>query len=162
RTFEELSGEVVQSTAFVCENGNDIKTGTYFRLVDYRNNTEKEAQFSKRNNRYTNIPQSNFEEIPGSPIAYWISANLREIFKNGILSYYAPVRKGIDTGKNDIFLRFWYEVSCQNLSLLDSDKKWFIYIKGGSLRKWYGNVDLVVNWENDGYEIRNFKGSTIR
>src|SRR5690606_32269698 len=105
RTFEELSGEVVQSTAFVCENGNDIKIGTYFRLVDYRNNTEKEAQFSKRNNRYTNIPQSNFEEIPGSPIAYWISANLREIFKNGILSYYAPVRKGIDTGKNDIFLR---------------------------------------------------------
>src|SRR5690606_13098890 len=109
RTFEELSGEVVQSTAFVCENGNDIKAGTYFRLVDYRNNTEKEAQFLKRNNQYPNIPQTNFEKIPGSPIAYWIKPWEVDAFSSEkSFDAFASPSKGMMPGSS--FLLFNWEV----------------------------------------------------
>ena len=94
--------------------------------------------------------------------AYWVSETIRNIFKIGILSDFVPVRKGIDTGKNELFLRFWHEVSFSKFSHLSFERKWFIYIKGGTLRKWYGNVDLIVNWENNGQDIKNYKGSTIR
>ena len=162
RTFEELSGEVVQSTAFVLEKGKNIKSGTYYRLVDYRNVQEKKENFLKGNNKHSSIPQTNFEKIPGYPIAYWASEKIQEIFSNGVLSRRTPVKKGIDTGKNDLFVRYWYEVNEQKLSRYNKDLKWFTYIKGGTLRKWFGNTELVVNWENDGLEIKKYKGSTIR
>ena len=165
RTFEELSGEVVQSTAFVCKNGKDIKTGTYFRLVDYRNNTEKEAQFLQRNNRYTNIPQSNFEKIPGSPIAYWVSEKILNNFEKGIsLGQIADPRLGMSTNDNKRFLKHWSEVSFRKTFIdaqsaedaINSEKKWFPYNKGGGFRKWFGNLDNVINYENDGEEVKGY------
>jgi hypothetical protein len=162
RTFDELSGEVVQSTAFVIKKGSEIKKGTYYRLVDYKNNNGKEKDFLKRNNIYPNVPQTNFSKIPGRPIAYWVSESIIQVFQYGILSDYVSVKKGIDTGNNSKFLRFWFEVSINKFSHQNYDNKWFVYIKGGPLRKWYGNVDLVVNWENNGKEIKQFAGSTIR
>jgi hypothetical protein len=115
------------------------------------------------NGRYNVIHQKEFEKIPGSPIAYWLSKSLIEIFKNAkTLNDIAPVRKGIDTGKNETFLRQWQEVSYNRLSLLSHSKKWFFYVKGGEARKWYGNLNLVVNWLNNGELIRNHPSSTIR
>ena len=109
------------------------------------------------------VSAEDFKKIPGSPIAYWISENMGKIFSSSrTLNEISPVKKGIDTGENALFLREWHEVSNKKLSRLDSSKKWYFYVKGGEYRKWYGNISLVVNWENDGFEIRHHKSSTIR
>lgn len=163
RTFDELSGEVVQNAVFVMRNCKSVATGVYYRLVDGGNCSAKQTMFLNGENRYPNISQSNFEKIPGSPIAYWVSEKVMNIFnKCTDLSNFHDVKKGIDTGKNDVFLRYWHEVSFQYISGRCFEKKWYTYIKGGTLRKWYGNNELVVNWENDGEAIKKYKGSTIR
>ncbi|MCU4173934.1 BREX-1 system adenine-specific DNA-methyltransferase PglX [Carboxylicivirga sp. N1Y90] len=163
RTFEELSGEVVQSTAFVLCNSplttdNLTSGGTYYRLVEYRTNTEKEQKFLNGSNHYQNIPQTNFSKIPGSPIAYWVSEREKDMYSSGeFYKNYSFPRKGIDTGENALFLKFWFEVNVMNCSLTNHNvnKKWFPYNKGGELRKWYGNRDYVVNWRNEGEEIKS-------
>lgn len=155
RTFEELSGEVVQSTAFVLENRTpkDAK-GSYYRLVDYKSNNEKEEQFLKGTNFYPNIPQTNFEKIPGSPIAYSLSEQENFLLNESenLLSEKFPPKQGLITGDNEKFIRDWNEVSYKKVK-----SKWFPYNKGGEARKWYGNNTFLVNWENDGFEIKNFK-----
>ena len=116
-------------------------------------------------NRYNRSNQAKFVNIPGSPIAYWASDNLIQDFVNGTkMEDLVDARQGLATAKNDLFLRQWFEVNLDRISFnsksipesIQSNKKWFPYNKGGSYRKWYGNYDYVVNWENDGYEIRNF------
>lgn len=158
RTFEELSGEVVQSTAFVLRNAYQQSHSTYHRLVDFRNNVEKEANFLNKTHIYLNISQNNFHKIPGSPIAYWVSEKERDLYKVG--NYFDKVcfpKKGIDTGENAKFLRLWFEVNNKTSSLKKYDKnlKWFPYNKGGEYKKWYGNRDYVLNWFNNGEEIKN-------
>lgn len=112
---------------------------------------------------YPHIKQYNFKNIFGNPIAYWASSKYIETFAHSTsVSDLFPVKKGIDTGKNELFIRLWNEVESNKLSLTNKDNKWFVYIKGGEFRRWYGNTELVVNWENDGYAIRHYKGSTIR
>ena len=110
--------------------------------------------------------QANFKKIPGSPIAYWASENLIHDFEIGTpLKRIATPRQGLATADNNRFLRQWYEVVNQAICFdahsisesIISEKKWFPCNKGGSFRKWYGNYDYVVNWQNNGYEIRNFK-----
>ncbi|MDM1514631.1 Eco57I restriction-modification methylase domain-containing protein, partial [Myroides odoratimimus] len=160
RTFEELSGEVVQSTAFVCENGNDIKEGTYFRLVDYRNNTEKEAQFLQRNNQYCNITQTNFSKIPGSPIAYWIKPWEVNVFGNEkSFDTFASPSKGMMPGSS--FLLFNWEVDKTNVSTSinaeeseGDERRWYRYFKGGSYRKWYGNQEHLVLFYQNGKVLK--------
>ena len=119
-------------------------------------------------NRYNRSNQTKFQNIPGSPIAYWASDNLIYDFINGTkMDKLIDTKVGLQTGNNDFFLRQWFEVDLNTISFnsksipesIQSNKKWFPYNKGGSYRKWYGNYDYVVNWENDGYEIRNFKDS---
>ena len=138
---------------------------TSIRLVDYcysRRDAKVTEFFNKQNYYYPK--QSNFSKIPGSPIAYWVSEQVISIFEALPLSDYASPKQGLATGNNDKFLRLWYEVSftrvglhCTNrLVAKDSKKKWFPCNKGGAFRKWYGNLEYVVNWENDGFEIRNF------
>ena len=113
--------------------------------------------------------QKDFEKIPGSPIAYWVSDKIREIFEKAKnLDYYSETRLGMATADNDKFLRIWNEVNISNIGFnienrkkaLESNKKWFPYSKGGEFRKWYGNFENIVNWKNDGYEIQNFKDSS--
>ena len=110
--------------------------------------------------------QENFNKIPGMPFAYWASDNILNVFSNSEeLGNIIPIRQGIATADNNKFLRLWYEVDINkeklNSSSLEeakkSNSKWYPYNKGGAFRKWYGNNDYVVNWENDGYEIKNFK-----
>ena len=118
RTFEELSGEVVQSTAFILENGQDIDKATYYRLVDYKNVHEKEKHFLNRYNEFVNIPQINFTKIPGSPIAYWVSDNVINLFEENIsLSDISSPRKGNSTSNNSKFLRYWFEISNHKMGI---------------------------------------------
>jgi len=153
RTFEELSGEVVQSTAFVLIKGKTINSGTYYRLVDYKSVLEKEHNFLKKNNRYSDISQANFNRIPGNPISYWASSrNLLQLEEYTKLGVVEDCKKGADTGNNSIFLRYWSEVSKLKV---DYHKKWIFYNKGGSYRRWYGNFNYVVNYENNGEELKN-------
>lgn len=115
--------------------------------------------------------QKDFEKIPGSPIAYWVSDKIREIFeKNQKLGEVGEAKVGLQTGDNNRFLRLWNEVNCNKIGYnisnlqeaLESKKKWFPCNKGGEFRKWYGNQEYLVNWENDGYEIKNFKNAVVR
>ena len=143
--------------------------GTYIRLTDYKSSEEKEKGFFDPTNRYE-AKQEDFEKIPGSPISYWISQNIYKLFKDTQkLGEIAAPRKGNTTTNNDKFLRQWYEVDCNKIALNfnsiklanKKNKKWFPYNKGGGYRKWYGLNDSLINWENDGYEIRQIPHAVI-
>jgi hypothetical protein len=136
---------------------------SYVRYEDLDENGEPK-EFPIQNKRLTTASAADFRKIPGSPIVYWVSGNIRNIFKNKSLSSFADIKKGLSTGNVDVFTRLWYEVelkklefSCKNRSETNNlNKKWFPYMKGGAYRKWYGNKDYIVNWENDGDKIKNF------
>lgn len=116
------------------------------------------------------VEAENFSKIPGSPISYWISEKVFDIFvQNRSISLYGKPCKGIDTGDNNVFLRCWYEIDCRKQFYpfddndIDSKRyKWFPYNKGGGCRKWYGNNLYVLNWYEDGRELKSFKGSNLR
>ena len=164
RAFDEIGGEVVQTTAFVNYNSHikDYK-GTYARLVDTAGENEKKELFLNGKCRYY-ANQETFIKINSIPFVYWASQNAIDNFINAkpLLEYSRP-RVGQNTGDNDRFLRFWFEVQNQNISFntsheqLESCKlKWIPYNKGGSFRRWYGNFDRLVNWENNGKEIKEY------
>lgn len=139
--------------------------GTYnqIKLQDVENG--EPTIFPVMSNRFAQVSSTNFSKIPGSPVAYWVSENFVRAFENKTIGELAKPRQGLATGCNDIFIRQWYEVKIENIKFdahsiaeaVKSKKKWFPYNKGGEFRKWYGNNDFVVNWENDGLLIRNFK-----
>lgn len=131
---------------------------TFLSLREDKKLLEKKNLFLLRKHLFS-ISASNFKKIPGSPIAYWISHRLLQYFEKCPNFYsVAPTKQGLATGNNDLFLKFWNEVSTSNFSVFNSDnKKWFPCNKGGSYRKWFGNNEYIVNWENDGYEIQNYK-----
>ena len=164
RAFSEIGGEVVSTVAWISKKISSKNEGTYIRLVDYNNAELKEREFSNKAN-YFQAKQKDFEKIPGSPIAYWVSDKVREIFeKNQKLGDIGEAKQGLATADNNRFLRLWNEVNYSKIGYnmensqeaLESKKKWFPYNKGGEFRKWYGNQEYLVNWENDGYEIKNF------
>ncbi|WP_338381830.1 BREX-1 system adenine-specific DNA-methyltransferase PglX [Escherichia coli] len=161
RAFGQISGEVVQTTAWVIHN-NHIKEyqPTFYRLID-GNEEAKQQALLNRENEFAETAQDDFKKIPGSPIAYWADAKLRDSFvKNDSLSNFFSVRTGMQTGNNDRFVRNWHEVDCTeinapNESYPENPKTWFLYAKGGDYRKWYGNVEHVVYWKNHGQDIKN-------
>lgn len=130
------------------------------RLVDYcySRRDEKEPEFFKERNRHIAL-QDNFQVIPTAPVAYWVSNNLLHDYKIGKrLDKVAQPKQGIKTADKNRFLRFWHEVEFTKTSMMKGDAgKWFPCNKGGEFRKWYGNNEYVVNWENNGYEICNFR-----
>lgn len=165
--FEEAT---VPIDTFVLKNSYD-KIGTYLRLSNFKGGMAVQEQkvleaISAPTVKYLYYTdQSNFDKIPGSPIAYWASENLINDFEKGTpLGELVDAKQGLATADNKRFLRQWFEVGIDNISFdshsikdsVESGKKWFPYNKGGSYRKWYGNYDYVVNWQNDGYEIRHF------
>ena len=170
RAFSEIGGEVVSTVAWVSKKNSPKNDGTYLRLVDYNNADLKEEEFFNKAN-YFQAKQKDFEKIPGSPIAYWVSDKIREIFeKNQKLGEVGEAKQGLATADNNRFLRLWNEVSYNKIGYnmansqeaLESKKKWFPYNKGGEVRKWYGIQEYLINWENDGYEIKNFKKAVVR
>lgn len=163
RAFEEIGGEVVQTTSFVIRKSHiaDYK-GEYCRLIDPTTQQGKENMFLTGENRYV-AEQCNFSKIPGSPMAYWVGTILQNVLSSTEkLKELGRVTLGMRTGDNERFLRLWHEVPltelCLNafstLSAKNSGAKWFPYNKGGEYRKWYGNTENVVNWKDDGFEIK--------
>ncbi len=162
RAFEEIGGEVVQTTTFVLRRSyTNNYVGTYCRLIEPSTQQGKEDMFLSGKNRHT-VSQSNFAKIPGSPVAYWVSTSFANAFDLPTIRDVASACIGMRTGDNDRFLRLWFEVSKNRIGLnrknaedtLVHHDKWIPYNKGGEFRKWYGNHDYVVNWENNGYEIK--------
>ena len=163
--FEEISGEVVQTTSFVLRQLNvPCYKGNYVRLTEINSQSGKEETFLKGTNRYI-VSQKEFQKIPNSPIAYWVNEATFDTFQNSkSIKDYADAKVGLQTGDNNRFLRLWHEVDFSRIyfnassdkEAMCSGKKWFPYNKGGTYRKWYGNNDYVVNWENNGYEIKHF------
>lgn len=168
RAFEEISGEVVQTTSFVINNSylSDFK-GVYVRLVSGISQTEKEEIFLSGKERYS-AKEENYEKIPGKTIAYWTSKEMLAAFDNKILYDVARPRQGMATTNNDLFLRFWHEIPFGKMGIgctsqenaLETHKKWFPVTKGGSFRRWYGNFDYVVNYENSGKTICDYIDNT--
>lgn len=152
RAFEEIGGEVVQTTTFVLMNTNVRHyKSTFTRLVDYNSQQRKEEAFLAGNDLHI-AKQENFGKIPGMPIAYWAKPLVFEIFKESKnIGSTFQVRNGITTGENDKFIRYWFEVS--NLE----NYKWYPCNKGGSFRKWYGNIEFVIDWEMNGHRLKNFR-----
>ena len=165
--FEEAT---VPICTFVLRNDNDINKSLCFRLSDFKGGMEVqkqkvlEALADKSCGYYYETDQTNFSKIPGSPIAYWVNDRLLSAFANGkSLGNIALARNGMKTGENGRFVRLWWEVEVEKFNSTANDwkiasssgAKWFPYNKGGEFRKWYGNNDCIVNWQNEGYEIFN-------
>ena len=173
RAFDEIGGEVVQTTSFVLRNSHIADyMGTYCRLVEPTTQQGKEDMFLTGENRYT-AHQSNFSIIPGSPVAYWISKSaIKSFVEFKPLENYGQGRIGLITGDTARFIRLWHEVSLASIGFgiknndesILSKKKWFPIQNGGDFRRWYGNIDSVVDWENDGYRMKfdNYMGKRVR
>lgn len=171
--YSGFEGATVPICTFTLRNNNEDILGEYIRLSDFVGSRQQPVKAKEAvanpdvTYRYT-FNQNNFKEIPGSPIAYWINKNILKIYKKDeYLLNIATPRLGMATANNDNFLRLWFEVSFKNFSMnsksrqesIDKSKRWFPYNKGGRFRKWYGNNDFIVDWENDGNKIRNFTDS---
>lgn len=150
RAFEEIGGEVVQTTAFVrCANHVEGYKGTYCRLIEPTSQQGKEEMFLAGQNRYT-ANQDDFAKIPGASVAYWVSKKLYSTFRNSLLYDYTISDGQNKTGDNAKFVREFWEVRNSNVG---KGKKWLFYAKGGGYRKWYGNLSEVVNWSEEAREF---------
>lgn len=172
--FEEAT---VPICSFVLKNGNEIENGLYFKLSEFKGGMEVQKQkvleaiSNKECEFFYETSKDNFSKIPGSPIAYWVSEKIVNIFSKSILlSTIADPKQGIATSNNNEFLRLWYECDSNMLFLKcetheeskKSVRKWYPYNKGGGYRKWYGNNDYVVNWQEDGRDLKAYKGAVLR
>lgn len=165
--FEEAT---VPICSFVLKNGKETANGLYFKLSEFKGGMEVQREKVVDALKYKNCgyfyetSATNFSKIPGLPIAYWASHEFIQVCENGmIIGSLASPKTGMTTGDNDRFLRLWSEVSflrCffsakTNEEAMHSGAKWFPYLKGGDFRRWYGNKYYLINWENDGFEIKN-------
>ncbi len=163
RAFSEIGGEVVSTVAWITKKISPKNEGIYIRLVDYNNAELKEQEFYNRAN-YFQAKQKDFEKIPGSPIAYWVSKKMLKTFTEGIiLKDLGILREGVKTGNNELYIYYWTEICYKDFYKKDKryNKKWFPHHKGGEFRKWYGNNLEVIFWENDGEKIKSLKNSGI-
>ena len=166
--FEEAT---VPVCTFAFQNRHIQKKGCYLRLVDFRGGMEVQRQKTLEaiENHdcgfYYERSTNNFSEIPGSPVAYWVSAQVRNAFANNpLIEDVLETRNGMSTTNNNLFLKMWFEPCIEKCgfgsftatSAKESSKKWFRYNKGGEFRRWYGNNDYVVNWENDGEKLKKY------
>ena len=167
--YSGFEGATVPICTFTLQKGHVAsQKGCFIRLSDFRGSDSQaprtlEAIRNRDCGWFFEATQDEFKKIPGSPVAYWVSERVREVFEQGKpLSSVAKPRVGMRTGDNERFLRQWHEVSLGEFNFMSanatqasrSEKKWFPFIKGGYFRKWFGNVEYVVNWANNGYEIK--------
>lgn len=170
RAFEEISGEVVQTVAFACMKVNTPDFSTRIaRLVDLAT-SDKISALSAQKDFYVLPSQAELSVIPGSPFAYWLPRRWFELYRHApLLSSIAKTAVGLQTGDNPKFLRFWHEVSRSSISTesqtrseaIKSGSKWFPHNKGGLYRKWFGNLEYVVDWFNDGENIKLDKAQKL-
>lgn len=171
--FEEAT---VPICSFVLKNGKAIEKALCFRLSDFKGGMEVQKQKvleaigNKNCDYFFEAEQNNFLKIPGNPVAYWVGKQVLKAFEGSLLSDYGYPKQGFATGDNNTFLRFWQEVDMTKIGFgmesrevaNQSGKKWFPCNKGGSFRRWYGNNNYLANWQADGKEMTEFKGSVIR
>ncbi|GGJ55147.1 BREX-1 system adenine-specific DNA-methyltransferase PglX [Deinococcus roseus] len=164
--FAELNSKVMQAVAFTFRKKRQRAKGVFIKVNHYPNHRDKEAQFYILENRHYS-DSDRFKEITGSPIAYWMSETVFQIYRDSkSLSSIALPRKGNTTTNNDRFLRYWYEpintrIGGHGTTFYAQDKKWYFYNKGGGYRRWYGMVDFVCNWQSNGSEIKNIPHSVV-
>lgn len=171
RTFDELSGDVVQNAAFVVSNHIPTRSGVYYKLTEGKCCADKERDFLHESEVYRDVNQKEFDRLPDNPLAYWVTEKIASTFtRNKALSAVANPWVGLQTADNALFLRSWFEVNKGHMgigienaaSAARSGKKWFPYNKGGRQRRWYGNQELLINWEFNGKDIKNYPGAVIR
>ena len=161
-TFDELSGEVVQSLSFIMSKDITKNDGLYYNLADGTNSAAKESLFLETKKSPFIFNLQNISLIPGYKVSYNVSKVAISAFKNGqAINTLYPVKKGLATGNDNLFLRIWNEVPYNEIdfncvNVLES-KKWIALCKGGGYRKWYGNIEYVINWNNDGFDIKNYR-----
>lgn len=175
RAFDTISGEKVNTTAFVLraesdETKRDEHAGIFFRLVKEPDGERKRMRFEQAvanlisgtaDYLVYSYKQVDFDAIPGSPWVYWIDISLRRLFIDYSNKNVITWKRGLTTADNFRFLRFWWEInSCGKM--LWNNSRWIPLMKGGTSKKWYGNQEYVINWYNNGIELYNFKGSAIR
>lgn len=164
RAFEEIGGEVVQTTSFVIRKSHIANyNGEYCRLIEPTTQQGKEDMFLSCENRYA-ADQSNFSKIPGSPVAYWVSESILAAYEQGgLIGDSADVKIGMGTGKNEIFVREWWEVFYTKIDfslktindLAESNGRYFPYNKGGEFRLWFGNLQEVLWFDAEGRRYMN-------
>lgn len=168
RAFPEISGEVVQATAFVMQGTylNGFKP-VFFRLVDTTQDS-KEVELKAGLNRFDSTIQDDFKKIPGSPVAYWVSSLVANVFVGSSkATAIANSRAGMTSGNNDFFTKQWFEIIFSKIKLdsesvedaLKSRRKWFPYNKGGAYRKWFGNITLVIKYDTENRELLKNTGN---
>lgn len=169
RAFEEIGGEVVQTVSWITKKRVPTLKGSYIRLVDYNNSEWKEKEFFNKENYFT-TNQKDFEKIPGSPIAYWVSERVRDIFATSPkMTVTGDSRQGFATGDNDRFLRLWNEINFLDIAfdknneieVFQSSEKWVPFNKAGEFRKWYGNQDFVIIFSKKYFEILSKSGNRL-
>lgn len=167
--YNAFEGACVPVGTFVLQKTRNLSSCECIKLSDFKGielqspKTLEAINDLNCNYRFTSR-QENFSKIPGSPVAYWVSENFIRTFDNIKLGEIAHARSGAKTGKNEVFIRQWWEIDINKLYIncssydecINSNKKWFPYNKGGNARQWYGNRDLVVDFENGGANIRNY------
>ena len=170
RTFDELSGEVVQNTAFVVTKHTPYTTGTYFRLVDGKNCGDKERMFLAGENGYPHVSQQNFEKIPEYRFGYWVSPLVISKWDYGCFDdSQIIIRQGLATGNNDQFIRLWHEIAYNKINrkatscsdAIESGYKWFPFHMGGQKRSWYGTSYTVISFDVSSYRILLNQGNHL-
>lgn len=167
RTFQYINPEDIANLYLTAKQNHDFVFDFSSYKANADDNEKEEIENSKPLKIYHEAKQTDFHSIPGSPIAYWASNRVLNLFNNEKIDNKVLFRQGMATSDNDRFLRYWYEISIHKASFNSSDlqvakdskMKWFPYNKGGSYRKWYGNCEYFVNWENDGKEMKEYTAS---
>lgn len=163
KAFEEIGNDIVQTVSFVIRKSEEVQyRGNYFKLLTHDRQKKIDDYLSRR--AMVPCEQASLFKVPGAPIAFWVSEQFRDSFSEKPLDAYADIRSGMSTTDNERFLRFWFEPCIQNINFTctslemakESPLRWYPYNKGGDYRKWYGNNSLVVNWLNDGAEIKKW------
>lgn len=169
RAFGQISGEVVQTTAFVLAK-KPVSTyrPTFFRLIEGNEEVKRLALLNKEN-VYNRTVQDDFKKIPGSPVAYWVNSINYKIFSDhSPIGNVSSIRAGMATGDNERHIRLWYEIQYSKFSANSesakklwnsSTRKWVPFNKGGEFRKWIGNLDYVINYDESSYQVLKSSGN---
>ncbi|SHM48625.1 Eco57I restriction-modification methylase domain-containing protein [Ruminococcus flavefaciens] len=161
--YSAFEAATVPLCSFTIKNAEKSGRGVYLRLSEFKGGMEEqrikaaEAISAKDCGYRFEADTADFLMIPSAPCAYWLGQDMLRAFSGRTLGSTVDIREGLISGDNDRFLRRWYEVEVDRIAFLSTHKKrWYLLNKGGEYRKWYGNRLFVVNWENDGYEIKHF------
>ncbi|WP_300435931.1 BREX-1 system adenine-specific DNA-methyltransferase PglX [Christiangramia sp.] len=175
RTFPEIGGEIVQNAAFTLTKINSTENGIYFRLVDYDKSEQKKEKYleglqnEKCEYRYTS-QQLNYLKVPGTRIGYWLTKKALENFeKSELIGELGVARRGLQPGLPDLFKRRWFEIDQIKTQFgyqsrensLNENKKWFLYNDGGTNIRWFGTLNYVIDWKNNGEGIKRIEKAII-